>query len=36
MDELNEKYKLYSNMVKEMDKDFFKFLNCEENFKLYN
>ena len=36
MDELNEKYKLYSNMVKEMDENFFKFLNCEEKFKLYN
>jgi len=35
MDELNEKYKLYSNMIKEIDKDLFKFLNCEEKFKLY-
>lgn len=36
MVEINEKYKLYSNMVKEMDEDFFNFLNCEEKFKLYN
>lgn len=36
METLNEKYKLYSNMIKEMDKDLFKFLNCEEKFKLYN
>lgn len=36
METINEKYKLYSNMVKEMDEDFFKFLNCEEKFKLYN
>lgn len=36
MVEINEKYKLYSNMIKEMDKDLFKFLNCEEKFKLYN
>ena len=35
MIELNEKYKLYSNMVKEMNEDFFNFLNCEEKFKLY-
>mgnify|MGYP003397431271 CR=1 FL=1 len=36
METLNEKYKLYSNMVKEMDENFFKFLNCEEKFKIYN
>lgn len=36
MIELNKKYKLYSNMVKEMDEDFFNFLNCEEKFKIYN
>lgn len=36
METINEKYKLYSNMVKEIDKDIFNFLNCEEKFKLYN
>lgn len=36
MIELNEKHKLYSNMVKEMKDDFFNFLNCEEKLKLYN
>ena len=36
MENLNEKHKLYSNMVKEMKDDFFNFLNCEEKLKLYN
>jgi hypothetical protein len=36
MEKINEKHKLYSNMVKEMKDDFFNFLNCEEKLKLYN
>ena len=36
MENLNEKHKLYENMVKEMKDDFFNFLNCEEKLKLYN
>lgn len=36
MENLNEKHKLYENMVKEMKDNFFNFLNCEEKLKLYN
>jgi hypothetical protein len=36
MENLNEKHKLYENMVNEMKEDFFNFLNCEEKFNLYN